>query len=160
MNVTRAISHRVLAGVLAAVAIAGATACGGGSSAKNAGGNTVAPDTSGAKALQPTAAAAAPTLASASAGPIVLVATNILFDKHQLSAPAGAVTIDVDNQDAGIPHNLRMFNGTDARAPSLGATAIEAGPVKQSLKLDLAKGQYFYQCDVHPTTMTGTIIVS
>jgi len=104
-------------------------------------------------------AAPAPSPPAASTGPLALVATNLLFDKKQLSATAGSVTIDLDNQDKGVPHNVHVFNGKDATGASLEATTIEAGPVKQSLKLDLVKGQYFYQCDVHPTTMLGTIAV-
>lgn len=155
-------SHRVAHWILAALAVTAAVACGGGSGEKNARDDEAkAPAVSTTKATQPAAAAASPTLAPASApnSPLLLVASNILFDKRQLSTPAGAVTIDVDNQDAGVPHNVHVFSGTDATGTSLGATALEAGPIRQSLKLDLAKGQYFFVCDVHPTTMTGTITV-
>jgi plastocyanin len=91
---------------------------------------------------------------------ISIVSLNILFDKTKLTASAGTVKIEFDNKDGGIPHNINVFDGKDASAKSLGATAIEAGPVKQELTLDLKAGSYFYQCDVHPTTMIGTLTVS
>jgi len=34
----------------------------------------------------------------------------------------------------------------------------EAGPTE--LTLDLKPGTYFFQCDVHPATMLGTLIVN
>ena len=37
---------------------------------------------------------------------------------------------------------------------------IQAGPVKQELKIDVPAGSYFFQCDVHPTTMKGALNVS
>ena len=91
---------------------------------------------------------------------ISIAASNILFDKTKLTASAGTVKIQFDNKDGGIPHNINVFDGKDASAKSLGATALEAGPVKQELTLELKAGSYFYQCDVHPTTMTGTLTVT
>ena len=41
------------------------------------------------------------------------------------------VTITFDNQDAGIPHNIHVFKGTDATAPSLFAGPLVTGPAKQ-----------------------------
>jgi plastocyanin len=66
-----------------------------------------------------------------------------------------------ENRDEGIPHNVHFFSGADASGEDLAATAIEAGAGGQTLALgDLAPGAYFYQCDVHPSQMTGTLTVS
>jgi len=146
--------------MLVALAVTAAMACGGGGGEKSAGDDGAkAPAAAATAPSQPASTVAAPTTASAAPSSLVLVASNILFDKKDLSAAAGTVTLDLDNQDAGVPHNLHVFSGTSATGASLGATALEAGPIRQSLKLELAKGQYSFVCDVHPTTMTGTITV-
>ncbi len=83
-----------------------------------------------------------------------------VFDRRSLTAPAGTITIKVENRDKGIPHNIHVFKGTDASGPSVGATAVEPGPVQQTLTLKLSPGTYYYHCDVHPATMTGILTVT
>ena len=152
-------AHMTRAALLAAGAalvLAGAAACGGGS------GNDAADDRDpAASAEQPTQSPAEPT-APAAAEPTTLRlgAKDILFDVDRLDAPAGAVAIELDNQDGGVPHNLHVHRGSDATGDSVGNTELEAGPVKQKLELELDSGEYFYVCDAHPTTMTGTLVVS
>lgn len=111
----------------------------------------------------PAAQATATTPGTVATGGSVEIKTSgstLKFDKDKLSAAAGAVTIAFDNQDGGIPHNISVHEGADAKGKTLGKTDLETGPVKQELKLDLKAGSYFYQCDVHPTTMKGTLTVS
>jgi plastocyanin len=113
-----------------------------------------------------TPAGGAPTAQATSGGggasaTLQLAGVNSVFDPEALEAPAGMVTIEFDNQDGGIPHNLHVFEGDEAdEDESVGSTDIEPGPVTQTLTLDLEAGEYFYQCDVHPTTMTGTLTVT
>jgi hypothetical protein len=87
-----------------------------------------------------------------------IVAKGTAWDTNCLVAPAGEpFTINIDNQDAGIPHNLDLFD--QAGGTSLAATELQAGPVKQTLDVDpLDAGEYYFQCDAHPTTMTGTLV--
>jgi plastocyanin len=91
---------------------------------------------------------------------IVIIAKDILFDKTSLTAPAGTITIELDNQDPGQPHNIHFFKGADATGESVGTTELNIGPAKDTLTMTLDKGEYFYQCDVHPTTMLGTLTVN
>ncbi|HYM15815.1 MAG TPA: cupredoxin domain-containing protein [Dehalococcoidia bacterium] len=119
----------------------------------------------------PPAAAAAPSPSPTPGGPtptaqavsatLTISAQNTLFDKSSLAAPAGQkLTLTFDNKDNGIPHDIQFFKGTDATGPSVGTTAIEAGPVTQTLTFGpLDAGTYYYHCDVHPTTMFGTLTV-
>lgn len=88
-----------------------------------------------------------------------LVSRNTLFDKSELRATAGEITIEHDNQDGGILHNVHVYRGTDATGESVGMTELEAGPSQQTLTLTLEAGEYFYVCDAHPATMTGQLIV-
>ncbi len=89
-----------------------------------------------------------------------IVGINSTFDKKELAAPAGAITIELDNKDSGVPHNIHFHKGTKVSDPSVGATDLEAGPIKQTLTLDLEAAAYYYQCDAHPATMKGLLTVS
>ncbi len=92
-------------------------------------------------------------------GTLTVVALNLAFDLASLSASAGSVTIVFDNQDKAIAHNIHFFSKTSGT--SIGETAIKPGVATDTLSLGaLAPGAYFYKCDVHPTTMTGTLTVS
>jgi plastocyanin len=85
-----------------------------------------------------------------------LVAQDTHFVPVSLAAPAGAVTIVLDNRDAGIAHNINVFSGNT----SIGATAPAVGPVTESLSLGtLAPGTYRFVCDVHPQAMHGVLVV-
>lgn len=88
-----------------------------------------------------------------------LVAKNISFDKTELTAPAGPITITMMNEDNGTPHNLHVFKGTDASGESEGSTEVNPGPNTESLSIDLQPGTYYFHCDVHPTQMFGTLTV-
>jgi len=84
------------------------------------------------------------------------------FSPSQLSVPSGEpVSIEFDNQDPGIQHNVVVFDGQDDSAPTLVAGTIITGVAKESVDLEpLTAGSYFFHCEVHPTTMTGTIEAS
>jgi plastocyanin len=135
----------------AALVLTGA-ACGGGGGDKPGGGASAPAATQPASSAQPTKPAAA------KPSTLALNGKDLKFDRDQLEAAAGAVTIAFDNQDGGIPHNLHVFSGSDATGKSVGQTELKNGPVKQTLQLDLEVGRYFYVCDVHPATMTGTLV--
>lgn len=89
-----------------------------------------------------------------------IVGRDIQFDRATLQAPADTpFTVVFDNQDDDIPHNFAIY-ATDAASEQLAATELENGPVVQRLDIDgLPAGEYFYRCDVHPQTMTGTLVV-
>ena len=105
---------------------------------------------------------ATPTAAAAASTELKLIGTSLLFDVTTLTGVAGQeLTVTFDNQDVGTPHNINFYNGADATAPSIASTEIESGPVVQTLKIGpLDAGSYFYQCDVHPTTMAGKLTVN
>jgi plastocyanin len=124
--------------------------------------------TPAAATRSPAAAATAPATAPATAAavgdgadapPLDLIGRDSKFDRTELSASAGAVTIRFDNRDAGVPHNVHVYRGTGAGGESMGQTELDAGPVKQELRLNLQPGAYYYQCDAHPSTMKGTLTV-
>ena len=101
---------------------------------------------------------------SPSGSTVTEVAQGLAFEKDCLAAPAQtAFTIDFDNKDAGIPHNIHIFSEDPSANPgaqSLFMGALETGPATTTYQVSaLPAGTYFFHCDVHPTTMRGTFVV-
>jgi cytochrome c oxidase subunit 2 len=93
-----------------------------------------------------------------------IAAKNIHFDKTCLAAPANqAFTIDFDNQDPSVPHNVEIYTDQAAKTRLGGATGISdtiTGPAKTTYQVNpLKPGSYYFQCDVHPSAMSGTFVV-
>jgi plastocyanin len=97
----------------------------------------------------------------ATAGAIDLTAQGIAFQPTQLTAQGGGqITIHFDNKDAGTPHNVAVFKGSDATAPVLFRGDIITGPATKDETFPAPPpGSYFFHCDVHPQQMTGTLVV-
>jgi plastocyanin len=86
-----------------------------------------------------------------------LTAQGTAFLETCLVAAPGKFTINFDNKDAGVQHNVDVYDKQGGK--SLGATQVTTGPVQEPLPLDLQPGEYYFQCDVHPTLMFGTLAV-
>ncbi len=79
-----------------------------------------------------------------------------------ITVPAGAsVTVNFDNQDSGIPHNFAAYTNSSATTPIFVGQVI-TGPATITYKFTAPSqpGNYFFRCDVHPTIMTGTFVVT
>jgi plastocyanin len=92
-------------------------------------------------------------------------AANAGFAEKTLSAPADTpLTIAFQNDDAGIPHNVQIFEGTDTTADPVFAPVDEAqvtGVATATYEVPaLAAGTYTYNCYSHPATMVGTLTVA
>jgi plastocyanin len=87
----------------------------------------------------------------------------LTFDTTTLSASPGAqVTVTYTNDEIGVAHNWHLFDGPDSSAPSIAATQIMPGPAAVDTVTFTAptqSGSYFFWCDVHPTIMTGNLVV-
>ncbi len=88
-----------------------------------------------------------------------IVAQNIAFTTPNVSAPANApITIKFDNQDAAVPHNVKIFKD------SIGGQVVFEGKVFPGVATEnyevgpLPAGTYPFECFVHQT-MTGTLTV-
>jgi nitrite reductase (NO-forming) len=105
---------------------------------------------------------AEPAGACAPAGDTVEVAAmDSVFDADCLAAPAGKpFEIVFDNMDAGIPHNVAIYTDESAETPLFVGETFNGPDVVTYEVPALEAGSYFFRCDVHPTTMTGTFEVA
>jgi plastocyanin len=93
-------------------------------------------------------------------GPIELHAKDIAFSPTKLIASSADVTIHFVNDDANTPHNVAVFDGSDANAPAIVHGDLVTGPASEDIALTLpGPGSYYFHCDVHPQ-MTGTITLA
>ena len=95
------------------------------------------------------------------AGPVLAVtALNIAFNPTTLEAPADTpFQIDFDNQDASVPHNIAIHDGSPT-GPEVWKGEIFPGPAKKTYDVPpLKAGTYGFICSVHPN-MTGTLTVN
>lgn len=113
-----------------------------------------------AGAAVPGAGAAPAGGGGAAAGGLALVATDNKFDKTTLEAKAGDITVNFKNS-GNVPHNVHFLDkkgGKDLAPGALGGI-LQAGK-SEDVKFNAPAGTYFYQCDLHPDQMTGTLKVS
>lgn len=91
---------------------------------------------------------------------VSLVASGMAFDKSTITVPAGAsVTINFNNRDA-VPHNFAVYNNSSAAPPAIfQGQPITSIATTYTFIAPTTPGTYFFRCDVHPTTMTGSFIV-
>lgn len=84
-------------------------------------------------------------------------AVNVQFEPDTVSLPAGQpLRLILDNKDAGVPHDLHVFDGdrdigTSATIVGPGLTDVRFGP--------LQAGNYQFQCQIHPN-MIGTLVIT
>ncbi|MBA3363620.1 MAG: cupredoxin domain-containing protein [Actinobacteria bacterium] len=81
------------------------------------------------------------------------------FSTDALSVKSDApIELEFDNQDPGVGHNVDIFDGPEEAAPLLFGGDVITGPDTATYDVEpLAEGEYFFNCRIHPTTMTGTI---
>lgn len=91
-----------------------------------------------------------------------LTALNTAFDHAELTLAKGAEgKLKFSNQDPGVPHNFALFEGADAQAKLAFRGDIVTGPTSTTYTFETpAPGKYYFQCDVHPNTMKGTLEVT
>jgi plastocyanin len=113
----------------------------------------------GAPTAEPTATTASQATPGGGGGTISIAGISNEFDVEEIEAFAGALTIEFDNQDGGVLHNIHFYRGEDADGESVAETELETGPITQTVTFDVQPGEYYYVCDAHPTTMEGILTV-
>jgi hypothetical protein len=62
----------------------------------------------------------------------------------------------MNNQDAGVLHNFAVYTNAQATTRVFMGDLV-AGPIVHDYTFTAPPpGTYFFRCDVHPDTMTGT----
>jgi plastocyanin len=94
-----------------------------------------------------------------------VVAQGTAFDTDCLAAPADtAFSLVLDNQDAGIPHNVTIYEDSSLSrrlGGASGAGDFITGPDQLTYEISaLSPGTYFFQCDLHPPQMNGAFVVA
>ena len=91
---------------------------------------------------------------------IQLVAANLEFDQRALTAAAGGnVNVTMDNRDASVLHNFALYVDSSTAQPIFVGDLV-TGPIVTTYTFEApAPGTYFFRCDVHPDTMTGSFTV-
>jgi plastocyanin len=90
---------------------------------------------------------------------LTVTAKNLSFDTDEIDLPPDtATTLTFDNQDAGVQHNIAIYED-DSLSKALFMGDLVTGPASAEYQIPpLPAGEYYFHCDVHPT-MNGTVVV-
>jgi cytochrome c oxidase subunit II len=91
---------------------------------------------------------------------ITLTAQHIMWDKTCIAAVAGQpIKVTIINKDGGIAHNFAIWVDSSLKK-RLFQTGNLDGPATKSYTVPaLPAGKYYFQCDVHGPSMSGTLII-
>jgi plastocyanin len=91
---------------------------------------------------------------------LAIVADDNKFDKDCMAVPPEqAFTIELDNQDWGLPHNVSIYDTANGNE-TLYKGEVIYGPSKITYSVPAqAEGTYEFICDPHAEFMRGTFIV-
>ena len=91
---------------------------------------------------------------------ITVSAANVAFNTKTITAAAGKqVTVHFDNKDS-VAHNIAFFTDKSAKQKIYVGSNVEGGATADySFKTPPKPGNYFFRCDIHPTSMFGTFVV-
>jgi plastocyanin len=93
---------------------------------------------------------------------VTVVAKNLQFNPRSITASVGQpLTVTLDNQDAGVQHNIAFFTNRSATTllTSDSRMDIFPGVAQKSFTFTPSRaGTFYFHCDVHPD-MNGSLIV-
>jgi cytochrome c oxidase subunit 2 len=107
---------------------------------------------------EPGGSGEAPPSGAPGEGPTLrLIALNIAFDQQELTVPADTpFSIEFDNQDAGVPHNVAIHQGSPTGTETFRGDIFNGVETRTYQVPGLAAGEFGFVCTVHPN-MTGTL---
>jgi plastocyanin len=93
------------------------------------------------------------------AAALALDARNLQFDKKILVAPAdAAVTVTLINNEHGVRHNFAVYKSKRASEKIFVGDLFSGVATMDYTFATPAPGTYFFRCDIHPDSMTGTFV--
>ena len=89
---------------------------------------------------------------------VTVRAKSVAFDTRELVVTAAQpVTIQLENEDAGILHNIAVYRNAEVSALVARGQLFD-GPNTRQYRFDgFPTGTYYFQCDLHPS-MNGTLV--
>ncbi len=95
----------------------------------------------------------------AGGGGLTITAQSVLFNTKELKLPPDKpTTLTFDNKDS-VPHNVSIYETEQANKDLFKGQNINGGESTQYKIPPIPKGNYFFRCDLHPTSMTGAVVV-
>lgn len=92
-------------------------------------------------------------------GGMTIAAANVQFDTQELTFPADQETeLTLDNEDS-VEHNFSIYETEDAQEDFFIGQNVGPGASTTYNIPAMPAGDYFFRCDLHPTSMVGTAIV-
>jgi plastocyanin len=151
---------RLLAPALVALGLI-AAACGGDDPSTTVPAATgSSPATSGAPSTTPSATES-PSDSPSTGDAFEVEAEDLSFSVDSLTVGAGfQVAIDFKNRDDGTPHNFAVYESADAtEALFSGEILTGSADTVYTFQAPSEPGTYQFRCEVHPTKMSGDLIV-
>ena len=91
---------------------------------------------------------------------VTLVAKDVTFNRTAITLVAGQPSIvTLDNRDAAVPHTFSIYTDASAADALFQGTPVTGVATKRYRVPALAPGTYYFQCDIHPKQMHGTVTV-
>ena len=90
---------------------------------------------------------------------LTLAAKDLHFNNRGLVVPAASsIKITLDNEDNGVKHNFALYTNKKASEKVFVGELFDGKKAMEYSFQAPAAGTYFFRCDSHPDTMTGTLV--
>jgi plastocyanin len=90
---------------------------------------------------------------------VEIAAQNNKFDESRLVVPANTeVTVVFENRDAGVLHSFAVYRTQQATDVIHRGDLVTGTATREEIFRSPEPGSYFFRCDVHPDTMTGSFV--